>query len=107
MLRDFGSDTLPVDSSHTFDASRNRQLVASTWPRINGAAAHLLFECMKGPAPTGGWMKVDDEIAVLMLPSKSLMRFYWANDLVKFEEDGRHQTTTMRKTFQLSIRNQN
>ena len=89
MLRDFGSDTLPVDASHTFDASRNHRLATSTWPRINGAAADLIFECMKGPAPTGGWMKVDDEIAVLMLPSRSLMRFYWANDLVMFEDNRR------------------
>ena len=83
MLRDFGSDTLPVDALHTYDASHVPRLATSTWPRINAAAADLVFECLKGSVPTAGWVTIEKNIALLMLPSKSLMRFYWANGLVK------------------------
>ena len=83
MLKDFGSDTLPIDALHTYHPSGVLRVAWSTWPRINTAAADLVLECLKGSVPSAGWMTIDKNIALLMLPSKSLIRFYWANTLVK------------------------
>lgn len=92
MLRDFGSNTLPVDASHTYDTSQDHRLKSSNWPRINQAAVELVLGCLRKPVPEGGWMKVDNAIAVLILPSSSLMRFYWANDLTT-DVDGKYNLT--------------
>ena len=90
MLKDFGSDTLPIDALHTYDASQLPRVSTSTWPRINAAAADLVLECLRGSVPTAGWMTIENNIALLMLPSKSLMRFYWANDLVVLDRSFNH-----------------
>ena len=82
MLKDFGSDALPIDGHRTYDASQSKTVSQATWRHINAAAATVTLKCSKKRTPVGGWMEVNDETAVLMLPSRSLMRLYWANDLV-------------------------
>ena len=78
MLKDFDSSTLPIDGSHTCDTSQSKKLSPSTWPHIFGAGTSVLLDCLKGATPSGGWIIVDDDIVVLVLPASSLMRFYWA-----------------------------
>ena len=81
MLADFDSNTLPIDGAHTWDTSHNARISPSTWSHINAAAAELILKCLKLPIPTGGWSRVNDDIAVFVLPLRSMMRFFWANDL--------------------------
>ena len=81
MLKDFDSSTLPTDGSHTYDTSQSKKLSPSTWPHIFGAGTSILLDCLKGATPRSGWIKVNDDIAVLVLPASSLMRFYWANEM--------------------------
>ena len=82
MLADFDHTTLPIDKTHAYDTGTSVALSSSKWRYINAAAATLILKCLKLPVPVGGWMPLDNNIAVFMLPSGSLMRFYWANDLV-------------------------
>lgn len=81
MVKDFDSDTLPVDESHTFDTQRAKKFSPSTWSHIFAAGADLLSACLKKSTATGGWIIVHDEIAIFALPQSSLMRFYWANEM--------------------------
>ena len=57
MLKDFGSDTLPVDGSRTYDTSQNKALSRSTWAHINAAAAKLTLKCSKHPGPIGEYFR--------------------------------------------------
>lgn len=82
MLSDFDSDTLPVASDRTYDTSRSHRLATTTWRHVSAAAATVALKCLELPTLAGGWMRVNDDIAVMMLPERSLMRLYWANDLV-------------------------
>ena len=79
---DFGSDILPLDGHRTYDARQSKSVAQTTRRHINAATATVTLECSKQRVPMGGWMAVNDEIGVLMLPSRSLMKLYWANDLV-------------------------
>jgi len=82
MLKDFGSDTLPIGNTQTYDTSQSHYFSPSTWPHILATGTEILLACLLKPNPTGGWMKVNDDIAVLVLPETSIMRFHWANEMV-------------------------
>lgn len=82
MLRDFGSDTLPIDESRTYDTSQSHLVSPSNWLHIIAIGTEILLACLQQPNPMGGWMKVNDDIAVLVLPMTSIMRFHWANEMV-------------------------
>jgi hypothetical protein len=82
MLKDFGSDTLPIDATQTYDTSKSHSLSPSTWPHILATGTEILLESLQQPNPIGGWLKVNDDIAVLVLPATSIMRFHWANEMV-------------------------
>ena len=81
MLVDFNSETLPVARGHYQDTSRSKRVARSNWSRILNSATDVLLDCLREPRPIGGWTKVDDEIAVLLLPMRSDMRLHWANEM--------------------------
>lgn len=81
MLKDFGSDTLPIDETRTYDTSQSHSFSPSTWTHILATGTEILLACLQQPNPMGGWMKVNDDIAVLVLPITSIMRFHWANEM--------------------------
>ena len=65
MLKDFGSDTLPIDALHIYDASQVPRIAMSTWPGNNAVAADLVFEFLQGFVPTTGWMTSEKKYCIV------------------------------------------
>jgi len=93
MLNDFDSDTLPIDETHTYDTSKAQEFSPSTWPHIIATGTEILLACLLKSSSTGGWMKVNEDIAIMMLPLNSLMRFYWANEMALEGHHSSNRTT--------------